>query len=135
MPIHEMVAEKLKDLIEFLVKDGADLNAIHLIGWSWGAHVSGLAGQALNGKLGRITGLDPAGPTFKFVGNEFRLDKTDAKFVDVIHTNAGTRLFWGGHFGLKDPIGHVDIYPNGGERQIGCPMEHTLNAESKTQKC
>ena len=62
--------------------------------------------------------------------NEFRLDKSDAQFVDIIHTNSGTRLFWGGHFGLRDALGHVDIYPNQGERQTGCPSQHTFNAES-----
>ncbi|CAG7820627.1 unnamed protein product [Allacma fusca] len=132
VPMHELVGEKLKDLLEFLIqRTDLDLNSVHLIGWSWGSHVASMAAKPFKGKVGRITGLDPAGPTFKFVGREFRLDKNDAKFVDVIHTSAGTRLFWGGHFGLRDAIGHVDIYPNGGEKQTGCPMEHTFNVESK----
>lgn len=41
------------------------------------------------------------------------LDSTDAKFVDVIHTN-------GRHLGMILPAGHVDYYPNGGEHQPGC---------------
>ena len=58
-PAHELAAEKLKDLIEFLVQNGADLDSIHLIGWSWGAHVAGSTGHAFKGRFGRITGLDP----------------------------------------------------------------------------
>ena len=44
-------------------------------------------------KLERITGCDPAGPMFQHTDDEMirriRLDRDDAKFVDVIHTNAG----------------------------------------------
>jgi len=43
-----------------------------------------MAGSRLKGRIGRITGVDPAGPTFKYVSNEFRLDRTDAKFVDIV---------------------------------------------------
>ena len=40
-------------------------------------------------------GLDPAGPFFKTTHTLVRLDPTDAKFVDVIHTD--TRgVTWGG---------------------------------------
>lgn len=86
----------------------------------------GAAGRAfeekMGYKLGRITGLDPASPCFyhfnpsgpKFAGGTLRsLSKTDARFVDVIHTN-------GGQLGVKEEIGHYDFYPNGGEEQPGC---------------
>ena len=45
--------------------------------------------------FGRISGLDPAGPGFVgkdfFTGTNFndRLDKSDATFVDIYHTNQG----------------------------------------------
>lgn len=39
-------------------------------------------------KLGRITGLDPADPYFNSVDNVVKLDKSDAKFVDIVHTDA-----------------------------------------------
>ncbi|KAK0162496.1 hypothetical protein PV327_006269 [Microctonus hyperodae] len=88
----------------------------HVIGFSLGAHVSGLAGEALarndtnNIKIGRITGLDPAGPAFDTSNG---LDRTDATFVDIIHTNTIK-------YGIKKPIGHVDFYVNYGYRQPGC---------------
>jgi len=100
-----------------------------LVGWSWGAQIAGFAGHKLGGKIGRITGIDPAGPTFKYVDEEFRLDKNDAKFVDIIHVNGGKLLLWG-YYGLEDSIGHVDIFPNGGKKQIGCPVERTLIYET-----
>ena len=34
--------------------------------------------------------MDPAQPGFDFAGASARLDKGDASFVDVIHTNSGT---------------------------------------------
>ena len=68
--------------------------------------------------LSRITGLDPAGPLFEGYTSNVRLDKTDADFVDVIHSN-GDSLIIGG-LGAWEPIGHVDFYPNGGKAQRGC---------------
>ena len=39
-----------------------------------------------------IKGLDPAQPAFDFATKDDRLDKEDADFVDVIHTNSG--MIW-----------------------------------------
>ena len=63
-------------------------------------------------------GLDPAGPLFEGYEPYVRLDKSDASYVDVIHSN-GESLIVGG-FGTWEPIGHVDFYPNGGRAQRGC---------------
>lgn len=75
---------------------------MHIIGHSLGAHISAFAGKTfrrLTGKgLGRITGLDPAGPCFTHVDVNSRLKATDADFVDVIHTDAGV-------YGIKDAVG------------------------------
>jgi len=94
------------------------LDSIHLIGHSLGSHIAGYAGKRLN-KLGRITALDPAGPYFTNVDPIVRLDKSDALFVDAIHTNAAPSRFQG--FGLTNSIAHLDFWPNGGHLQPGCP--------------
>ncbi|XP_076250877.1 pancreatic lipase-related protein 3-like isoform X2 [Rhynchophorus ferrugineus] len=60
-----------------------------------------------------ITGLDPALPFFATLSNDWKLDKTDADFVDVIHTSSGT-------FGKLEATGHVDFYVNGGVLQPAC---------------
>ena len=67
----------------------------------------------------RITGLDPAGFQFENAPASDRLDPSDACFVDVIHTNAGSFLS-DQSFGIIRHCGHVDFYPNGGASQPGC---------------
>ncbi|RUS76395.1 hypothetical protein EGW08_015846 [Elysia chlorotica] len=65
--------------------------------------------------------LDPAGPSFERYSTNVRLDKTDASFVDVIHTDAEGLSDFG--FGIRISIGHVDFWVNGGTHQPGCPPE------------
>lgn len=100
------------------------INAIHskyridgskftLIGHSLGAHTVGIAGKHITKKVEHIIGLDPAGPGYSNEIQSKRLDANDAKFVQVIHTNTIA-------LGIFKSIGHVDIYPNGGEIQPGC---------------
>ncbi|XP_023800268.1 lipase member I [Cyanistes caeruleus] len=108
------VAEILKNYVDQMLVGGASLDSIHMIGVSLGAHVAGFVGQKYNGKLGRITGLDPAGPSFTREPPERRLDPTDAQFVDVIHSDIDV-------LGFKKPLGTIDFYPNGGMDQPGCP--------------
>lgn len=99
-----------------------NLDKVHLIGHSLGAHLSGYAGDILQRdfglKVGRITGLDPAGPFFLDVNRNVRLDDTDAKYVDVIHSDVHQLIDLG--FGMQMPIGHIDFYPNGGFNNPGC---------------
>jgi hypothetical protein len=68
--------------------------------------------------VGRITGLDPAEPHFAKAQPPVRLDRTAAKYVDVVHTDASQ--FIRGGLGMTEKIGHVDYYPNGGTNQPGC---------------
>ena len=104
-------------LLQFLASSGASINSFHPIGFSLGAQVAGHLGFKLNGELPRITGLDPAGFLFHNVPPTERLDPSDAKFVDVIHS-AG---LW---IGMDEVVGHVDFYPNQGHHpQPGCEDE------------
>nr|WIM01438.1 pancreatic lipase-like B [Limnephilus flavicornis] len=111
-------------------------NKIHLIGHSLGTHISGFTAKVfkqLTGlKIGRISGLDPAGPCFFNSPSELLLSPEDADFVDVMHTDALC-------FGFVKPLGHVDFYPNGGIDQplaSVIPLSHfraiQLYAESIT---
>ncbi|XP_015492991.1 lipase member H isoform X2 [Parus major] len=109
------VAEILKKLIDEMLIDGASLDSMHMIGVSLGAHISGFVGQMFDGTLGRITGLDPAGPLYRGTAPSERLDPTDAQFVDVIHSDTDG-------LGYEEALGHVDFYPNGGTDQPGCPL-------------
>ncbi|KAG0444940.1 hypothetical protein HPB47_013196, partial [Ixodes persulcatus] len=113
----KQMADGMAWLVKTLVEAGAlSVSKVHYIGHSLGAQAAKYFAQSLklilNGqKIGRITGLDPA---IGFEGSE-HLDKDDADFVDVIHTSIGFL-----QLGVRDPIGHVDFYPDGGGRQSGC---------------
>ena len=57
-----------------------------------GAHICGYAANEIKRRrarwtIRRITGLDPAQPCFKTANLALKLDKNDAPFVDIIHTN------------------------------------------------
>lgn len=107
-----LVGRRVGEFVMFLMKNGAihNFDLVHLIGFSLGSHVSGNAGNTLReitgGQIpGRITGLDPAGPSF-YKGLKLssrQLSKEDAIFVDIIHTNQGA-------LGIYENIGHTDFY-------------------------
>ncbi|RZC39616.1 Lipase domain containing protein [Asbolus verrucosus] len=49
-----------------------------------------------------------------------RLTRTDADYIDVIHTDAGV-------LGLPISVGHADFYPNGGRAlQPGCQPSYLV---------
>ena len=55
----QVVGAEIAKLIKALsTASGKSLERYHLIGHSLGSHIAGYAGSRLNGKLGRITGLD-----------------------------------------------------------------------------
>ncbi|XP_003425034.3 pancreatic lipase-related protein 2 [Nasonia vitripennis] len=96
---------------------------LYFIGHSLGAQIAGQAGHLIksssNFKMERITGLDPARPCFQSVDPIFKLDYSDADFVDVIHTQTGNDEDVSG-IGVQERSGHVDFYVNGGIIQPEC---------------
>lgn len=119
-----------KFIFNFQSVGNIDLNNIHLIGHSLGAHMAGLVGQYIQRrtsgqKLYRITGLDAAGPGFLGFPKDTRLDASDALFVDAVHTN-------GAQFGYPINYGSVDFYPNCGLIQPGCLTNFEINFNSNS---
>ena len=108
-----IVGHALGNLAESITSFSEAQNVkIFCVGHSLGSHVCGFTGKTK--KLDGIIAIDPAGPNFEHHNTENRLDKNDAKFVEVLHTDAG-------ELGIVQPIGHVDIYLNGGKTQPDCP--------------
>ncbi|XP_078317695.1 pancreatic lipase-related protein 2-like [Crassostrea virginica] len=118
-----MVGTQLRLIIDMLVRAGGQVGDMHLVGHSLGAHTAGYTGRLLHGRLGRITGMDPAEPDFEHLSPGIRLDPADANFVDIIHTNGAPISSLG--YGLMQVSGHVDFYVNGGEKQPGCQNQIT----------
>lgn len=107
------VGRFLAEFIDYLsTTNVAQPSQIYLIGHSLGAHIAGIVGKNLTcGRLETIFGLDPAGPMFFVFQPESRLDVTDAKYVEVIHTS---------YQGFGKPIGYADFMVNNAKIQPGC---------------
>ncbi|EAT36379.1 AAEL011528-PA [Aedes aegypti] len=121
-----MVSGYLTKFVQYLESAGVPLSNITMVGHSMGAQISGQVGYNLGGKIGRIYGLDPAGPCFTLPrdrGMQYRLDRSDAMYVQTIITS---RLTIG--VGVGD--GHENFYPNGGiSPQTNCVIPLTSDAE------
>ncbi|CAF0852606.1 unnamed protein product [Didymodactylos carnosus] len=100
-----------RHLATFINDNKIDIEKIHCIGFSLGAHTCAFASNhytLITGKkFARITGLDPAGPLLRQVSVDKRLSLDDADFVDCIHTSET--------FGLQEKSGHMDFLPDGGD--------------------
>nr|ABC48945.1 yolk protein 3 [Glossina morsitans morsitans] len=93
-------------------KVGIDYDDIYLIGHSLGAQIAGAAGKRLQPhRYNTIFALDPAGPKFRRRTINFRIDPTDANYVETIQTS---------RLGFVDPTGNATFYPNFGLSQKNC---------------
>jgi len=105
--------------ISFMVEEGLlRVDRLKVIGFSLGAHIAGFVGKTATVRLHTIIGLDPAGPLFSSRNPLTRIDRTDAEYVEIMHTNGPTLLIAGA--GIGSPIGDADFWPNGGSSQPGC---------------
>uniref|UniRef100_A0A1I8N6C4 Lipase domain-containing protein n=1 Tax=Musca domestica TaxID=7370 RepID=A0A1I8N6C4_MUSDO len=112
------VGKVLAKFIDFLHQEsGMRFEDLQVIGFSMGAHVAGIAGKFLQtGRLTAIYALDPALPLFRYENQEERVDRSDAEYVEVLHTSVGS-------YGYDRPLGHVDFYVNFGSHQPGCYLK------------
>lgn len=88
-----------------------------------GTFAADVVGQRIQ-TIGRISGLNPSGPVpFEHLPPDQRLDRTDATFVDIIHTDDVSKSISPAKKGTAVAIGDVDFYPNGGILQPGCSLD------------
>ncbi|XP_034827030.1 phospholipase A1 VesT1.02-like [Maniola hyperantus] len=121
VPNAKRIGQELGEALLTLSRAGLNLSEVQLMGHSLGAHVMGYAGRWTRQRgqvLSRITGLDPARAFFDGMFSiQSGLDRTCAKFVDIIHTNPGK-------YGTSKSTGTVDWWPNysvDDGMQPGCP--------------
>lgn len=111
------VAGQVVRFIDLLKKrEQVEPRQIQVVGHSLGAHVAGFIGQ--NTRVGRIYGLDPAGPCFgAYAGflypSSSRLSPEDADEVITIQTNSAL-------LGHDKALGSYSVFVEGGEVQPGC---------------
>lgn len=101
--------------VEYASNSSPDVDSwgsLYFVGHSLGSHISAHAALLIKESqkkqenswiVSRITGLDPAQPCFSTANLTLKLDKDDAPFVDVIHTNARNIYLLG--LGLPDQLG------------------------------
>ncbi|XP_073825392.1 phospholipase A1 [Musca autumnalis] len=125
----------LAEFMRFLhLKGNLYFGDVYLIGHSLGAQISGSAGKQIHPfRINTIFALDPAGPKFRNIDDNKRLDPTDADYVESIQTSSS--------LGFEDPVGHATFYPNFGKDQkkcyiYGCSHSRAYNyfAESITSE-
>merc|ERR1712226_510360 len=127
-----VTAKEVFNLMEYMIEQ-ISAKDIHIVGHDLGAHIAGEAAHLLfqknDLKIGRITGMDPAGVCFEKtdeVALTKQLTKDKADFVDVWHSNSNLE---NRPIGVSRPIGHVDYWINGGKYQPVCKNVDSLNYE------
>ncbi|XP_076666410.1 pancreatic triacylglycerol lipase-like [Andrena cerasifolii] len=123
-----MIGQYISQMIDFLEAHGMKLSQLTVAGHSLGAHIAGLSARFAKREVHYVVAMDPALPNFITATAGQRVSRDDAKYVQVIHTNAG-------FLGFLSSLGHVDFYPNGGLKQVGCVIDiggscsHSLSYE------
>ena len=108
--VGKVVAQQLDFLNE---RVGLNLSSVTVIVFSLGAHIAGFTGKNVkNGRLGKIVGLDPAGPVFDINNPKTRLDASDANYVIALHTSD--------FYGIRKSLATADFFFNTGAKQPGC---------------
>lgn len=104
----------LAEFVRFLhLKANLYFGDVYLIGHSLGAQIAGSAGKQVHPfRFHTIFALDPAGPKFRDISDDKRLDPSDAEYVESIQTSSS--------LGFEDPVGHATFYPNFGKDQKKC---------------
>lgn len=113
----------VNQILTSLRQQGINIANFYGVGHSYGALIVGGVSRYFKNQFNlpffRITACEPPesfgllGP-FLATNNVSKLDKNDALFVDVIHSNAYS-------FGDAGTRGKIDFWPNGGMWQPGCP--------------
>ncbi|XP_065219704.1 lipase member H-like [Planococcus citri] len=108
------LGEIMGGFVRKVIKAGANPKNIHLIGFSAGGEVIGLAGQTIDPRVGRISAFDPQGSCYNFLPPNERISKTDADYVQIVHCSVGIRAL------PPYIMGDVTFVVNGGVLQPNC---------------
>ncbi|XP_061714836.1 phospholipase A1 member A-like [Cydia pomonella] len=110
------VGKHVAEMLVKLTEHGLDPKKLEITGMSLGAHTMSFIAKNYRRITGRnissLVSLDPAGPCFRHLGPNERLDKSDADFVTTVLTTMDLSS-------ISFPFSHVTFYVNGGAFQLG----------------
>ncbi|KAG8193196.1 hypothetical protein JTE90_005546 [Oedothorax gibbosus] len=113
------------DMLNFITENaGVPAENMILAGHSLGGHLAGYIGKRVP-NLGRIDSLDPSWQFMESFPYLEKISYKDAKFVRVFHSSYELTSF-----GITSPLGHIDIYFNGGISQPRCEFGATYQRTS-----
>lgn len=112
-------------ITHFIQSEKMSTNKMYFLGISLGAHIAGNFGKTIfnnvNSKIKQIIAMDPASPCFSNCKNK-PINKNDAQFVQVIHTDAG-------YLGMYHRVGHIDWLINSGfSPQPNCTTSSAIDS-------
>ncbi|XP_047993747.1 phospholipase A1 member A-like [Leguminivora glycinivorella] len=111
-----VVGKHAAEMLAKLTKHGLDPKKLELTGMSLGGQTMSFIAKnyrRITGKnISSLVSLDPAGPCFRHLGPDQRLDKSDADFVATVLTTMDLSS-------ISFPFSHVTFYVNGGAYQEG----------------